>query len=180
MMNSSLLSHSIIKEETDSPAVDISRHAFVIRNGSCTLKLHYFLYFVHNNSISFLFIGGRKDIKPKFHGKGKFFWGPGYIYLSFISFARFNHQAPEDVATARLHLHRYQVLFVWCTCLCNFKKVWFSQEETSYTVYISSGYNINILPHTCWHIVQYFIKILWHVPSSLWPYLRGPEYVVAW
>merc|ERR1719209_755288 len=36
IMNSSLLSHSIIKEETDSPAVDISRHAFVIRNGSCT------------------------------------------------------------------------------------------------------------------------------------------------
>merc|ERR550519_385537 len=35
-----------------------------------------------------------------------------FLHLSFISFARFNHQAPEDVATARLHLHCCQVLFV--------------------------------------------------------------------
>ena len=52
-----------------------------------------------------------------------FFFGsnalPGRVpttYLSFISLAWLDHQAPEDVATVCLHLHSCQVLFNW---LCN-------------------------------------------------------------
>ena len=59
MMNSSLLSHSIIKEETDSPAVDISRHAFVIRNGSCTLTIQNSMSSDVPDIMYVIFLGGR-------------------------------------------------------------------------------------------------------------------------